>query len=235
MNVCLVSVMLLVEWLLLQPAALCSVRLTCSNPEAWIRLEALSVDGDEILARTAGRSVATFIALPTPAPAVPEEPPAGAAAAAGPAKGGAAAAKGKGAPAVPTEEEAAAAYAADVYKIKSNVKADATIILQGSIETSRWEPWPQLASPSPVYDDASVEAQLTWALTLACGVGSFEVWPDIRWQEVAKAERRRWEAVDPVSQRCCSLAELLDVMWMWVGCVRCRAVRSVQLPCAKRT
>jgi hypothetical protein len=41
-------------------------------------------------------------------------------------------------------------------------------------------------------------SDLTWSLTLACGVGGFDVWRDTTWQDTLVAEKAMWESMEAV-------------------------------------
>lgn len=186
-----------------QPTVVCSARLEASDPNVWVRLEVLNAHTGETLARTAGRGAATFIALPAPPP-----PPEGAGAPApapAPAKGG------KGDKPTPAEE-ALNAYKAALIAINTGVLGAADLVLQGSVESERWEPYKYLNSTQPFYDPDPYEAaqgdgegaqavslsadMITWRLTACMGVGGFSMWRDTRWQDSAAALKTKWEAAE---------------------------------------
>ena len=128
-----------------QPASVVSMRLSVSNPSAWVRMEALSPHTGELLARTSGRGVATFIALPPPPPA-PEDAEG---APAPPGKGGKDAGKGaKGAKGgkggAPSPEEALAQFVESKASIASAIKGDSDVVMQ--VRTA--VPWRRM-SPHP--------------------------------------------------------------------------------------
>jgi hypothetical protein len=57
---------------------------------------------------------------------------------------------------------------------------------------------PHCPPPSLGYPDGAAGPGVRWGLTLACGVGGFEVWRDTIWQDSMEAEKRSWEVSEPV-------------------------------------
>ncbi len=206
-----------------QPCSLASVHLAALDPGMVVRLEALHPQTGDVLARTFGKASTTFIALPTPPAVAPEEAPAGAAeaaAAGGAAKGGKAPAGKKGEVAAPPSAgEVAATLALDLFKLRTGIKGDASILLQvGSARSVCPPPWAAFFTADCALSTAVAKglASLTPSRRhVACACVDMVVYCSC-WE----ARARVWACTCPCERApclCCDLSCAGGVLW-WAYC-----------------
>ena len=162
-----------------QPGSAVSVRLVASRPGAWVRLEALHPVTGAVVARTFGRGSATLVALPP----------------------------------VETADADAAAEACndgsdlggEFADIERSLLEEASLVLQGSVESRSWRAWPALRSNLPwtsvllARQQAADAGQpeeptfLQWDLDVSATVGGFKMWEDLRTSRKQAALVASWE------------------------------------------